>query len=388
MKKLFGNIDKQWKVYALAACVTVLFASVITHISLCVSYIKTFLGFFGPVILGVVIAYILNPLAKEFDKRIFVFIKKEKLRWTLSVFISLILVLVLIVLLVVSLIPQFVVSIKTFLDNMNSYLANLESLLDTLSARFGIQSSELMAQIEERIVGDDGILSKAGTYISNNITKIIRTTTNAGSTVANFAISVIVALYFLVAKDSMLGACRRLFGLLVTSESNYSRSMEVWGKFNKIFSSYIACELIDALLVGAANYLFMTIMKMPSALIVSCVVGVCNLAPTFGPVIGAVVGGVILLLVRPASVIPFIIFTVVLQTIDGYVLKPKLFGNVLAVPSSLILIAIIVFGRMFGITGMLVAIPVAAIMVYLYKELLIPALEARKEKRQSAAKKQ
>ena len=267
---------------------------------------------------------------------------------------------------------------------MNSYLENLERLLDTFSARFGIQSSEIMAQIEDRIVGDEGIINKAGNYLSNNISKIIRTTTNAGSTVANLAIGIIVALYFLVAKESMLNGCRRLFGLLVTSESNYTRSMEVWGRFNKIFSSYIACELIDALLVGVANYLFMTIMKMPSALIVSCVVGVCNLAPTFGPVVGAIIGGFILLLVRPSAVIPFIIFTVVLQTIDGYVLKPKLFGNVLSVPSSLILIAIIVFGRMFGVMGMLVAIPIAAIMVYIYNEILIPKLELRKKLRVAA----
>ncbi|MBR3296950.1 MAG: AI-2E family transporter [Firmicutes bacterium] len=378
MKKLFGNIDKQWKVYALAACVTVLFYAIITHIGLCVSYVKAFFGFFGPVILGLVIAYILNPLAKWINDHVFVFIKKEKIRWTVSSFVSLILVLALLVLLVLSLIPQFVMSFKTFLDNLNGYIANLEKLLDTLSVRFGMESSEVMEQIEDYIVGENGMLSRAGTYLSRNISKIVRTASSAGSGFANFAIGIIVAVYFLIAKDSMLDAVRRLMKLLVVSEDRYTRFSSVLTRFNEIFTQYIAVELMDAILVGLVNYIFMTIAGMPNTLIVSCVVGVTNLAPTFGPIVGAAVGALILLLVKPSAVIAFLIFTVILQTVDGYVLKPKFFGSALSVPSALILIAIIAFGKMFGITGMLLAIPVAAIFVYLYKELLIPALEARK----------
>ncbi len=378
MKKLFGNIDKQWKVYALAACVTVLFYAIITHIGLCVSYIKAFFGFFGPVLLGLVIAYILNPLAKWIDSHVFVFIKKEKIRWTVSSFVSLILVLALLVLLVLSLIPQFVMSFKTFLDNLNGYIANLEKLLDTLSVRFGMESSEVMEQIEDYIVGENGMLSRAGTYLSRNISKIVRTASSAGSGFASFAIGIIVAVYFLIAKDSMLDAVRRLMKLLVVSEDRYTRFSSVLTRFNEIFTQYIAVELMDAILVGLVNYIFMTIAGMPNTLIVSCVVGVTNLAPTFGPIVGAAVGALILLLVKPSAVIAFLIFTVILQTVDGYVLKPKFFGSALSVPSALILIAIIAFGKMFGITGMLLAIPVAAIFVYLYNELLIPALEARK----------
>jgi predicted PurR-regulated permease PerM len=176
----------------------------------------------------------------------------------------------------------------------------------------------------------------------------------------------------------MLDAVRRLMKLLVVSEDRYTRFSSVLTRFNEIFTQYIAVELMDAILVGLVNYIFMTIAGMPNTLIVSCVVGVTNLAPTFGPIVGAAVGALILLLVKPSAVIAFLIFTVILQTVDGYVLKPKFFGSALSVPSALILIAIIAFGKMFGITGMLLAIPVAAIFVYLYNELLIPALEARK----------
>ena len=381
MKKLFRNIDKQWKVYALAACVTVLFAAVVTHLGVCVSYIKVFLGFFGPVFLGLVIAYILNPLAKWIDSHIFVFIKKEKIRWTISSFVSLILVLLLLIMLVLSLIPQFVSSIRTFLDNLDGYIDNLEKLMDALLLRMGMQSSEVIEQIEDYIVGNNGILSKAGSILSSNISKIFKTATLAGSGFANIAIGVIVALYFLLAKDSMLGWLNNFVGLISSSESGFVRFKGVLARFNEIFTQYIAVELVDAILIGIVNYIFMTIAGMPNSIIVSCVVGVTNLAPTFGPVIGAAVGAIILLLVKPSAVIAFLIFTLVLQTVDGYILKPKLFGSALSVPSSLILIAIIVFGKMFGVAGVLLAIPIAAILVYLYNEILTPVLVARKAER-------
>lgn len=379
MKRIFADIDPKWKVYALAACVAVLFYAVVTHLGLCLSYVRAFINFFLPVILGLVIAYVLDPLAKYIGRRFVFFIKKDNIRWTVSSVLALLLVLALLVLLLVSLVPQFIDSIKIFLDNLEDYMLNLETFIDSL----GLPSSEIMDKISERIMGDDGILNRGGEYLSNNISKIIKTTTNAGSGMANIVIGIIVALYFLIAKESMINASRRLFGLLVTSDEHYSQTMSVWTRFNEIFSRYIACELLDALIVGLANYAFMLFARMPNALIVACVTGVTNLAPTFGPVVGAVVGSVILLLVKPSSVIPFLIFTVIIQTIDGYIIKPKLFGNVLSVPSSLILVAIIVFGRMMGVLGMLIAIPVAAILVYLYNEILIPKLERRRAARRA-----
>ena len=111
----------------------------------------------------------------------------------------------------------------------------------------------------------------------------------------------------------------------------------------------------------------------------SVVIGVTNLIPTFGPIIGWVVGSFILLLVDPVAVLPFLIFAFTLQTFDGYVFKPKLFGDVLNVPGFLILMAIIVFGKLMGVTGMLISIPVAAILVYIYNEAFIPWLELKRD---------
>jgi predicted PurR-regulated permease PerM len=124
---------------------------------------------------------------------------------------------------------------------------------------------------------------------------------------------------------------------------------------------------------------------MQYAGLISMIVAVTNLIPTFGPIIGGAIGALILLLVKPLHALIFIIFTVVLQFIDPYFIKPRLFGNSLGVSGLLILIAVIVFGSMFGIVGMLLAIPVAAILDFVYHEALLPWLENRAVNRKSNA---
>ena len=106
-----------------------------------------------------------------------------------------------------------------------------------------------------------------------------------------------------------------------------------------------------------------------------------NLAPTFGPIVGCVIGCVLLLIVNPWQAFVFLIFTIILQTIDGYILKPKLFGGTYGVSSVWILISIIVFGRMFGIVGILLAIPLAAIIDFIYKDFIWVKLAERKRNR-------
>ena len=113
---------------------------------------------------------------------------------------------------------------------------------------------------------------------------------------------------------------------------------------------------------------------------ISMVVGVTNLAPTFGPILGAAIGSAILVLINPWYALGFLIFTLLLQTFDGYFFKPKLFGSLMGVPSILILAAIIIGGRMFGIVGILVAIPMAAIFDFLYRDEILPRLEARRNR--------
>ncbi len=370
------NIDKKWKEYALAGCVCVFFFVCLTNLGGIWSAVGKFLGMLKPVFLGFVIAYIMNPMAMFFRKKLWKGSGKEKFRWTLSVLLAVLIVVLLLSLLSVLLIPQIVQNIASLAANYSTYVARLEEFIENLGDPWVSLSvkENFLAFIE----ADGGLISRLGEFIAKNAGTIIEKTTGIGAAAANWAIGGIFAIYFLLAKEGILAEFAKFFSL-VLSPLKYDRVRMLTEKFHAIFSKYIVCELLDAFIVAIANYIFMVICGMPDAIFVSFIVGITNLAPTFGPIIGMVFGGFILLLVQPSAVLPFVIFTLVIQTIDGYVLKPKLFGDALNVPAVLILAAIVFFGKLMGITGMLIAIPVAGILVYVYSELLIPWLELKRD---------
>ena len=133
------------------------------------------------------------------------------------------------------------------------------------------------------------------------------------------------------------------------------------------------------MIIGISNAIFMKAAGMPYIVLLSVVVGVANLVPTFGPFVGGTIGAFILVLVNPWYALWFLIFTFLIQTVDGYILKPRMFGDSLGVPAVWVLVSIIVFGRIFGILGVVVSIPLAAILTYMYRSWIMIKLEKRRE---------
>ncbi|MBR5637012.1 MAG: AI-2E family transporter [Pseudobutyrivibrio sp.] len=139
-----------------------------------------------------------------------------------------------------------------------------------------------------------------------------------------------------------------------------------------IIVKYLKYSIIDGIIIGAANFVFMYFMEMPWKIAISILMGVTNLVPNFGPVVGAIIGGVVLAISDVKQALWFLGFTVVLQTIDGLFIKPKLFGDSFGISGVYMLIAMIVGGGLFGIFGMIFVVPVVAIAKYLLKDVLLP----------------
>lgn len=374
MKKLFKNVNERWKEYALAGCITVTVLVFLLNIGTILKGVGSTFRLFSPVFLGVVIAYVLNPLAVFLCKKLFGKMKKEKAAWGLSVFLSIIIVLGFLTLVVSMLIPQVAGNVQSLLDNAEGYLDSLIAKYENHPLVSGI----IGENINDYLIGENGVVERIAAFIAGNIKTLISTASSFGGKAANVAVGVILAMYFLIAKESVKNAFSRFFKLIL-SPLKFVRGQILFDKFNTIFSKYIVCELLDSLFVGTLNFLFMIICGMPNALFVSVIVALTNLAPTFGPIAGAVFASFILLLSAPGKVVLFLIFTVALQIMDGYVVKPKFFGGALNVPGVLILLSIIICGKIMGVPGMLVAIPAAAILVYCYNEVFISRMELKRE---------
>ena len=375
--KFNKNILKnRWASNALAISIGVLVYLFFSHLDVVGRCIAAFFGFINPVIIALIIAYVMDPLTKVFEHYVFRRMRRETARRNLAVVCTILIILAGFVFLMVALIPQIVNSIIIFFNNVNVYADEIRTLLANLQEK----AAGSRFDFSKILNGGQALLDTIVGKIPSNVDSIINTSFSIGRNIMTWVIAVIMSIYFLADKSRLQAGFGKLMHAIL-SERMFQSSCKFWNHCNTIMIRYIVGELLDALIIGVSNFVFFLIAGLPYNLLISVVVGVTNLAPTFGPIVGGVVGAFILVLNNPWHALWFIIFTIILQTIDGYVIKPKLFGNTLGVSSVWILVCIIVGGRMFGVPGILLAIPFAAISDYVYNNYILVVLENRKSKR-------
>ena len=382
MKKIDKLIKNRRVIYALSAlaagvlCAVAIFFIVFLNVNSISGFFEGVTRVLAPIIIGLVLAYIIDPVAKFFETKVFVKLKKENLRRTLSAVIALVLVLSLLTLFIGTLIPNLISSISMLMDNADTYYATIEKAVNQInSLGFGLHID--LSAIEA------SIRNWLGDFVNNlsqNLSSILSTTKNIGAVLLNILIGVILAIYILFSKKYLLSGLQRLRKAIYTPKQ-YESDTRFWNRCHDIFTQYIGCNIIDALIIGISNAIFMLILGMPYVPLVSFVVGIANLIPTFGPIIGGAVGALVLVLVKPSYALWFLIFTVGIQILDAYVIKPRLFSSSIGLAPVWTLIAITVGGNLFGIVGILLAIPVAAILTFIYDERFIPWLEKKSKAR-------
>ena len=364
--------EKSWYNGAVVACIGVAFYVLLTNLPTVFSSVRRFVGNFSPVILGVVLAYMINPLAKFFYYRLFRKMKVGQKRWSISVVLAFLVALLVVIILVLTLIPQLVGSVAMLSENFDSYAKALISLIHSS----GLDELIDMGQIETL---SQNAMSTISSFLKKNAGTILNTAANSGKNIASFVISLILSIYLLLDKTRVMIGVRRLVSALFKRETTLA-IMDFALRCDSILVSFIVQSLLDALIIGGINAVFMLVCRMEYVGLISLVVAATNLIPNFGAAIGAVSGGFILLLVNPMHALMFIVFSILLQSADAYIIKPKLFANSLGVSGLLILVASIVLGNMFGIIGILLAIPAAAILSFIYHDYFLPAQEKRRQK--------
>lgn len=361
--------QKEWYNGAVIACIGVAFYVFLTHFSTVLSAVDGFIGNFRVIILGIVFAYVLNPLANFFSNKLLRKMKVGRRRWALSVLLTVVTALLAMLFLIGTLIPQLVTSVAAFSENIDAYSASAIRMLEGSFLKRFLDADRLT------LLSQNALNSIIG-FVQENAGRILSSAANSGKNVISAVISLILAIYLLVDKRRVLKGWWRLVRAIF-SQKTMMRIMDFSLRCDTILISFLVQSLLDSLIIGVANAIFMLICRMQYVGLVSVVVAVTNLIPNFGPVIGAVIGGFVLFLVKPLDALIFVIFCVVLQFVDGYILKPKLFSSSLGVSGLLILIASIVLGNMFGVLGMLLSIPAAAILSFIYNDYLLPRQEQR-----------
>ena len=367
------NISKKpWYNGAVIACIGVILYCILTNLPAVLSALGTFVGYFRAVILGAVFAYLLSPLAIFFSTKLFRGKVFDRTRWVFSVILAVAVMLLALTLLIGTLLPQLIESILLFSANVDGYATSLIQLIETSPLYNFIDQESFM-------VFSQNSLTSVTDFIKENAGNIVGFAASSGKNIASIVIAMILAIYILMDSKRVVNGIKKLCSLLLP-EKGYKFLRDFVVRCDDILISYIVQSLLDALIIGSANAVFMTVAGMPYVGLISVVVGVTNLVPNFGPIVGGAIGAFILILIQPMSALVFVIFCLLLQTIDGYFLKPRLFSGSLGVSGLLILSSTIVLGNMFSVLGILLSIPTAAVLSFVYHDYLLPWLRKRKQK--------
>lgn len=374
MKFHKNMLEKKWVAYTVATCSAVLLYFLLMHIPTIFLMLKTVYTYLLPVLLGVIFAMILNPIMMFFEATILKKIRNQVIRRGISVVLTMLVVALFLTLLLMALIPQLIESVSTFLNHWDTY----EKSLDMMIKGVAKQAKSFHLDISGFQEISDKVIAMITKYAQENMDSIVDTSYSVGVSIANFLIGLILAIYFLVDKERLKVSVKRLHKALFPRRI-YQETYMFFKRCYQILIRYVGGDLLDAFIIAIINFLFMAILGMPYPLLISFVVGMTNLCPTFGPIVGGLIGAFILVLVNPWYALWFLIFTLVLQTLDGYIIKPKLFGDTFGVPSVWILVMIIVGGRIFGFWGIMLAIPFTAMFAYIFETFIKNLIDKRNE---------
>lgn len=374
--KLKKDFKKQkWFAYTVASCSAVLLFVSLSNIGVILEWVRALFRVLAPVLEGIVFAYLMHPVCALCERRLYAKVQSDNIKWIASVVTGVLFVLVVFSVLIGALIPQLLESLIMFGSNAGQYAKSLQKFLYDMSLSAQEKGVDVSSLVEKSFaVANDWLGS-----LPERANDVLTASYNFGVKVANIILAFVLAVYFLLDEDNLLSGIAKLMRALL-SPKRYRESSAFWRRCNEILIRFITFDIIDGFIVGACNFVFMLCLSMPYAVLVSVIVGITNLAPTFGPIAGGVIGGFILVLIRPLDALVFILFTLALQTLDGYLIKPRLFGSSLGVPAVWILVTIIIGGNMFGVLGILLAIPFAAIVTYVYRDSVEKRIEEQAER--------
>ena len=186
-----------------------------------------------------------------------------------------------------------------------------------------------------------------------------------------------MATYLLVSKRHMIGQVKKItYGMLPQKSANYL--VAEFRYISDVFGGFIRGKLMDSLIIGVICFVGCTILRIPYTLVVSVIVGVTNIIPFFGPFIGAIPSALLILLDSPLKCVYFVVFVLALQQFDGNILGPKILGNTTGLSSFWVLFSIMLFGGMFGFVGMIIAVPLFAVIYSLISTYINHRLRKRK----------
>jgi len=389
LKKIkWDNGCVKWGVTAfLVIAASVLLFALVQRGSAISAAVSKFFYYLSPIIWGLAIAYLLNPIVTRVQKKLFLplgvklFKKHPNRAFPFSRGVSTALIVLLFVILLtlfaVLVVPQIYSSVETLVISLPGYIDRAAARINDFADSFP-RAGEYISDIVDRVISflDDWATNDAPGQLKDLLLDISLRVVSFVRGLFNLLIGIIVSVYLLYSKERFLARVKKLL-YAVFPEKTVRAFLSAARFTDKAFLRFIGGKLLDSLIIGCICYLFCIIAKTPYALLVSVFVGITNIIPFFGPFIGAVPSALLILTQSGSQCFAFVIFITILQQFDGNFLGPLILGSRSGISGFWIIFSILLGGGFFGFIGMLVCVPVFTVI---YTALRYFA-DARLEKR-------
>lgn len=347
--------------------------------------IHTLFNILKPFIYGALIAYILAPLCNRMDDRLLKWFpkateKQQKFLKYLSIAIAIIIAAAAVVFLILLILPQVWDSTIKIIKILPARLRYCNNAIDQLlkdqpelQSYFNEFSTQIENGLNDLLSANSSMMTTIQGILSNITVQLIEVL----SVFKNMFLGFLIAVYFL-ANRKLFGVQAKLL-LYGTFPDKAARMIEEEVRYaDKMFNGFFVGKIIDSAIIGVICFVGTTILGFESAAFISVVVGVTNIIPFFGPFIGAIPCALLLLLDNPWHALYFLIFILILQQVDGNIIGPKILGNTTGVSSFWVLFSILLFGSLWGIVGMIIAVPLFGVIYDIVRKLAIYGLGKNK----------
>lgn len=355
-------------------------------LSTIMSTLSGFLAILAPFIIALVVAYLLHPIvcwiecnimnSKRFSKlKNESYGKNQQLKRTISVLLTYLLVIGILVILLYSTYAMIggqisrQVDFNAIIDSISSYSERYNQIYDQLKVQ--LENSGLSDNLKQQFINT---AENANEILGSALSKSFGQIKRLGSNVVNIVLGLIIAFYILKDLEYFKQLYRDTTKAFMKERKN-QKLRTLLADINLIISKFIRGQLLDALIVGILSSIGLSIINLDFAVLIGMTAGIANIIPYFGPVIGSVPAVIVgLLSGSPIKALLSVVVLVVVQQIDGAVISPKIVGDSVGLHPVFVMLSIFVGGAYFGLWGMLIAVPTAAII----KMFLLRWMEERK----------
>ncbi|UOW66451.1 AI-2E family transporter [Paraclostridium bifermentans] len=357
-------------------CCSIIFYRIASDTSVFMGKISSIISTLQPFIIGAVIAYLLNFILVFVEERMLSKNKlnqlKPKSKRAIGLLVTYIVAFILLALFIQFVLPQLVESMLGLVNDIPTYLTNLSDLLTKYTKDLNIDKEYLDIAVTKLTDFINYFISVAAGLLP----VVGQALGIVASSIWNIVLGVIISIYLLIDKEKFCALGRKVV-CAVFNEKHSKRILQLVDRSNDTFGKFLSGKIIDSAIIGVLTFVVLTIFKMPYVLLISVIIGITNIIPFFGPFFGAIPATIIILFVSPIKALWFILIIIVIQQLDGNIIGPKILGDSIGISAFWILFSLLVAGKFLGLVGMIIGVPLFAIIYSIIKEVIEEKLDKK-----------